>query len=267
MRIQTKAAGVLERTSHYLKAGLLREKPVWFNVVGSHPPNSDFTKKPKLLQNNLQSKDPQESLYTASANLETGHYKTRVNKQDRQHVHKTVTKIPKLEFLEDQLRDVFYHQHPWEFSRPKVLVEGNEANEYQKCDWSHMLQLEKPLDGESVVQRTLWLLKRDKSTTTLFEAYDKARFEFYRLRMEEEMSSTVAREEAQMLGTIFPTTNLSWGVEQEQKFADVWAKAAAEQTQIFEAKSSSGGRANGSMGGENVAEESKSVWEAQEEKK
>lgn len=256
MRIQRGATGVLESTSHYLKAGSLKEKPAWFNVVGANPPMTDLTKKAKLFENQKQKEDPTASLFSKHSINNT--YKTRVDSEDRKHVHKTVNRLPKLEFLEDQLRDVFYHQHPWEFSRPKMLVE-NEGNDVSKCNWSHMLQLYKPLDGESVVQRTLWLLK-NKESNTLFEAYDKARFEFYRLRMEEEMSSTVSREESAMHGAVFPTSNLTWGVQQEQEYVDVWAKLGSEQTKIYEAQR--GGKVNGSMGNDEVVETKLSVWEA-----
>ena len=194
MKVQTGATGVLERTSHYLKAGLLRTKPAWFDVVGAHPPSTNLTKKPKLFETGGQKSDPLESIFTKI----NGEYKTRTSVEDRKQKNNLVSRVPKLQFLEDQLRDVFYHQHPWEFSRPKVLVETL-GDDNSKCDWSHMLQFNKPLDGESVVQRTLSLLNRSKmdgKSITLFDAYDEARFEFYRLRMEEEMSSAVSREES-----------------------------------------------------------------------
>lgn len=167
-----------------------------------------------------------------------------------------------MEFLEDQLRDVFYHQHPWEFSRPKTLIE-NEGNESNQCDWSHMLQLYKPLDGESVVQRTLWLLQDSKKTgktMSLFEAYDQARFEFYRLRMEEEMSSTVSKEESTMYGAIYPSTNLDWGIKKEQEYIDAWTKVAGEKTKVRDANKD-GRTANGSMGADDVIESKQSIWE------
>ena len=73
-----------------------------------------------------------------------------------------------------------------------------------------MLQLYKPLDGESVVQRTLWLLKNNTTKgLTMVEAYDKARFEFYKLRMSEEMESHVAKEESTMYGSVFTSTTVN----------------------------------------------------------
>lgn len=230
MKYQNKAIGVLERTSYFLKAGVLKEKPAWFNVVGSYPPTLDLTRRPKNFNPDRQ--DPQNFLGTLRESDKK--IKTRHSKEDRKQPHRNIFRVPKLEFLEDELRDVFYHQHPWEFSRPKTLIE-NQGDDNSKCDWSHMLQLHKPLDGESVVQRTLWLLedgKKQGQERSLFQAYDQARFEFYRLRMEEEMESAVAREEATMCGAIFPSTNLDWGLQMEQKYIDEWTNVASEKTKV-----------------------------------
>lgn len=260
MKIQTKASTVLERTSHYLKAGVLKEKPAWFNIVGSHPPMTDLTKKPKKFEIKAQEEDPSKGLFNKDSM--TGYFKTRSNTDDRMQKNNSISRVPKLQFLEDQLRDVFYHQHPWEFSRPKTLVE-NEGDEWNKCDWSHMLQLYKPLDGESVVQRTLWLLQESKNngtSLTMFEAYDKARFEFYRLRMEEEMNSQVSREESTMYGAVFPSTHMAWGIKQEQEYIDAWTRVAEEKTKVKDANK--GGRnTNGSMGVDEIVDNKQSMWE------
>lgn len=260
MKVQTAATGVLERTSHYLRLGLLKQKPAWFDVVGAHPPSVNLTKKPKLFDNHLQPEDPLKAMYSKI----DGNYKARTNAADRKQKNNLVSRVPKLEFLEDQLRDVFYHQHPWEFARPKVLVETL-GDDNSRCDWSHMLQLAKPLDGESVVQRTMWLLNEAKANgtpTSLFDAYDTARFEFYRLRMAEEMSSAVSREESTMYGAVFPTLHMEHGVQQEQEYIDVWAKVAAESTKV-RAAAKDRSTTNGSMGAEEVVETKKSAWETE----
>lgn len=231
MKYQTKARTVLERTSHYLKVGVLKEKPAWYDVVGAHPPNVNLTKKPNLFNNGAQKPDPKFSLFD-----KTEMYKTRMHANDRKQHNNDVSRVPKLEFLEDELRNVFYHQHPWEFSRPKNLVE-NSGDDNANCDWSTMLQFNKPLDGESVVQRTIFLLQESKKTQPLsiFEAYDKARYEFYQLRMQEEMDSAVSREESTLYGAVYPVTNLEWGLQQEQQYINDWAQVAQEKTKIARA--------------------------------
>lgn len=254
MKVQTLATGVLERTSHYLKSGVIKSKPAWYDAVAAHPPNLDLAKKPKNLEVNQQP-DPASRFGTK----EDKYIKTRASKGERKQQNNSVSRIPKLQFLEDKLRDVFYHQHPWEFSRPKVLVE-NTGKDNDACDWSHMLQLNKPLDGESVVQRTLHLLQSSKAAgenKLLFDAYDQARFEFYQLRMAEEMSSAVSKEESAMVGAVFASSNIQWGLDKEQEFIDVWARIGEEKTKVREA---SRNKADASVGSE-IAEKSTSIWE------
>lgn len=179
--------------------------------------------------------DPDQNLLTPDS--QGKYYKTRTSKEDRSQKNTAAFRIPKLEFLEDELRDVFYHQHPWEFSRPKTLVE-NTGDDNSACDWSRMLQLSKPLDGELVVQRTIWLVNDAKltgETLDISEAYDKARFEFYQLRMRDEMNSTVLREESSMYGAVQTATHADQGIEVEQRFIDEWARDALERTKIQEA--------------------------------
>lgn len=256
MKIQTQASSVLERTSHYLKVGVLKQKPAWYEIVGAYPPHTNLTKKPKVIDNQAQHADPRESLFKQNS---AGFYKTRLAKEDRQQKNNSISRIPKLEFLEDELRDLFYHQHPWEFSRPKTLVESN-GNDNESCNWENMLQWSKPLDGESVVQRTIHLLKTNSEQlkSALFEAYDKARFEFYQLRMQEEMNSAVSREESTMYGGIFASTHVDWGVKQEQEYIDAWAIVAQEKTKIAKANE---GKNDASMGAAlDVVEAEGNMW-------
>ncbi|OBA19935.1 mitochondrial ribosomal protein [Metschnikowia bicuspidata var. bicuspidata NRRL YB-4993] len=256
MKIQTKASQVLERTSHYIKAGIIRDKPAWYDAVAAVPPTFNMEKLPKNLGPN-QLQDPMEQLWKEQG----GYIKTRASAPERAQKNNFVSRVPKLQFLEDQLRDVFYHQHPWEFSRPKTLIE-NDGDDQAKCDWSRMLQLNKPLDGESVVQRTLWLLqdsKQQQKEKTLFEAYDQARFEFYQLRMAEEMNSVVSKEESLMFGAHFASSNLQWGVQKEQETIDRWAKIGEKRTKIREASRS---KASASAGIAATPEEPTNMWES-----
>lgn len=54
MKIQTEASNVLQRASANLRAGLLREKPVWFDVVSKYPPNHNFIKVAHMNESNTK---------------------------------------------------------------------------------------------------------------------------------------------------------------------------------------------------------------------
>ncbi|CAI4064558.1 mitochondrial 37S ribosomal protein mS23 SKDI_09G0770 [Saccharomyces kudriavzevii IFO 1802] len=236
MKIQTNAVNVLQRTSAYLKSGLLKETPAWYNVVASIPPSTKFTREPRF--NNPSNGDTIGELDDVTQRQhanKNGLYKTRPNTNDKRVSVKKLYKPPKLTYVEDRLRALFYKQHPWELSRPKILVENEIGDE--DYDWGRMLQLGKPLDGESVVQRTMHLLKT-KQYEDMVEAYDSARYEFYALRMQEETQQQVALEEAEMFGSIFGVSAIEHGIQKEQEVLDVWEKKVIEETELMAAKSS-----------------------------
>lgn len=249
MKIQTDAANVLQRASAQLKSGLLKEKPLWYDIIAKYPPTStnDLIKKSHVYEgksdprnNSIIYKYPNSS--SSSTNKSGGGvsstilFKTRPLNKELKSKNHNIHKLPKLKFIEDSLRKIFYQQHPWELSRPKNLIDNDNGNNNEKCDWSHMLQLYKPLDGESVVQRTLWLLKNnDIKKLSMMEAYDKARFEFYKLRMQEEMESHVSKEESSMYGSVFTSTTVNWNLFKEQEYINDWTIIAKERTQVIEA--------------------------------
>lgn len=229
MKVQTNAVNVLQRTSAYLRSGLLLNTPAWYEVVASLPPSNKFTREPRLV--NPSSNENIACLKEASQHPNAkGLYKTRTKRSERRITANRLYKAPHLKFVEDKLREIFYQQHPWELSRPKILVENEGGEEY---DWCNIQQLGKPLDGESVVQRTLYLLKRQKE---FIEAYDQARFEFYRLRMQQEVEQQVAQEEAEMFGSVYGPSAIEFGVEQEQKVIDAWKQRAIEETELLSAR-------------------------------
>ncbi|CAD1812101.1 Mitochondrial ribosomal protein S25 family protein [Candida parapsilosis] len=247
MKLQTEAANVLSRTSAYLQSGVIKQKPVWFDIVAKYPPKHNLVKKPYVHE--AESTDPRNDLLKPKKQglSKSQLFKTRPSSSEISNRNNEIHRIPKLKFLEDELRNYFYLQHPWELARPKNLIENNGDEILKKCDWSHMLQLHKPLDGESVIQRAMYILQNDDKVKDIFEAYDLARFEFYRLRMAEEMESHIAKEESAMYGAVYESTNIDWNLTTEQQYVDDWVKLAAEQTQVLEANANRSQAPSGSL--------------------
>ncbi|KAL6706098.1 mitochondrial ribosomal small subunit component [Coniothyrium glycines] len=143
-------------------------------------------------------------------------------------------------YPEDQLRADFFGDHPWELARPRLVVEnsGNDAKDY---DWSTITQPGKQLDGESVVQRQLWLMERKSMSKA--SAYDQARREFYAHRHRAEIRSRIAKEEAQHVGAYFGKGPLQIGMELEDYTWEswkIWAGREIEKDQVMRAQFSSG---------------------------
>jgi small subunit ribosomal protein S23 len=60
-------------------------------------------------------------------------------------------------------------------------------------------------------------------------AYDKARKEFYKIRLEEDVERQVAREEALMVGGYFGKTQIEIGLELEEKQWQRWKTWALKE--------------------------------------
>ncbi|KAK4157658.1 mitochondrial ribosomal protein S25 [Chaetomidium leptoderma] len=135
---------------------------------------------------------------------------------------------------EDQLRQDFFRDHPWELARPKLLLEMD-GQDARYRDWSKGLrQPGMALSGESVVQRQLWLM--EVKGVSKLRAYDLARKEFYKLRQQEEIERRISVEEARMYGAYFGKTNLQVGMELEDGVYEGWKTWATEQITKLEAE-------------------------------
>ncbi|KAJ5105449.1 hypothetical protein NUU61_002796 [Penicillium alfredii] len=137
-----------------------------------------------------------------------------------------------IKYEEDQLRKEFFRDHPWELARPRVLVESM-GKDFENYDWRRLQQPGKRLDGESVVQRQLWLLNNVKNMTKS-NAYDIARREFYRLRLQEDIERRVAAEEAEATGANFGPSYLDIGMELENKNFEQWKDWARKEAQLLD---------------------------------
>ncbi|KZM19229.1 mitochondrial ribosomal small subunit component [Ascochyta rabiei] len=143
-------------------------------------------------------------------------------------------------YPEDQLRSDFFGDHPWELARPRLVVEdsGNDAKAY---DWSRIKQKGKQMDGESVVQRQLWLMKHRHMSKA--SAYDHARREFYHHRHLAEIRARIAKEEATHVGAYFGKGPLEVGMALEDRAWEnwkAWANQQIEEEQSMRAQMFSG---------------------------
>lgn len=83
----------------------------------------------------------------------------------------------------------------------------------------------------SVVQRQLWLLQKNPSLTRS-EAYDKARKEFYDLRLQEDVERRVAREEAIATNANFGKSALDVGMDLEDAEFERWKSWAIKEAEM-----------------------------------
>ncbi|KAL8832318.1 MAG: hypothetical protein Q9170_004930 [Blastenia crenularia] len=142
-------------------------------------------------------------------------------------------------YEEDTLRREFYADHPWELARPRVVLE-NDGKDAERRDWSLISQPDRPVDGESVVQRQMFLMHGNPEigqipdpNMTPAKAYDQARKELYEFRLQQDIERRVAKEEAMATGAYFGKSTLQIGMEIEDKIFEQWkAWAVREATKM-----------------------------------
>ncbi|QPG75356.1 hypothetical protein FOA43_002709 [Brettanomyces nanus] len=234
------AGEVLQRTSEYLESGLVTKQPAWYRVLAYHPPVKNHTKtiRPLVLRK-IKEEEVSTLKKIMSHNKGDLFYKTRLRPK---HMAANFLKPQKLHFIEDDLRDLFYKQHPWELADPKSLIENENSIDLEKLDWSTMRQYTKKLDGESVVQRTIYLMKNEDQL--LLNAFEQSKYEYYRLKIEDETEINVAEEQGEMFGAVYGKSMVEYGFDKEMEVLSKWKEDAVEQTRVMEAK-----RSNSSSGG------------------
>ncbi|KAH8697193.1 37S ribosomal protein Rsm25 [Talaromyces proteolyticus] len=210
------------------KIGIL---PSWADVVGDIPPTQTVVRQQPIQHQYLRQR----------VRTIPGTSRTEIVHEPISHKQSKSNKKPSKIFLpveikyeEDQLRKEFFRDHPWELARPRILVEKT-GKDFENWDWSRLQQPGKRLDGESVVQRQLWLLNNVPDMTKA-AAYDIARREFYRLRLKQEIEQRVAAEEAEATGAIFGPRMLEVSMKLEDKVYENWKTWAKAEAQVLDQK-------------------------------
>ncbi|EGD91383.1 hypothetical protein H112_01185 [Trichophyton rubrum D6] len=212
------------------RAGKTPKLPCWIDIMETIPPSS-------VLVRNLPQQHPltRERMKTLPGKTEPRTViETRPTRRTKSKKPSRMFQPVKMEFEEDQLRREFYRDHPWELARPRVVLESD-GKDHMRYNWESLQQNRKRVDGESVVQRQLHLLNTVPDITKE-QAYDIARREFYKLRLQEDVERRIAQEEARATGAYFSLDANTIGMELENQEYDRWKKWA--ETEIVLQQSS-----------------------------
>ncbi|KAL4878539.1 37S ribosomal protein S25, mitochondrial [Aspergillus karnatakaensis] len=205
-------------------ASKFRRTPEWVHVVRDIPPTQVL----------VRDRPPQHQLVRQRLN---GEHQVVFEAQEKRKKPKKASRMflpVEIKYEEDQLRKEFFQDHPWELARPRILLETS-GKDFERYNWETLRQPGKRLDGESVVQRQLWLL-HNVPNMTKSTAYDIARREFYRLRLQEDIERRVAAEEAEATGATFGPSRLVISQELENQQYEIWKSWAKTEAQIVEQK-------------------------------
>ncbi|KAI9476173.1 MAG: mitochondrial ribosomal protein S25 [Benjaminiella poitrasii] len=122
-----------KHVSNLIKGKLMTNTPVWLPVVQAIPPGPSIVRSQNPEVNVAGQTDLEQSVFAKP------HHKDRL-RHSQKHLRTQPPRPRAIVYPEDRLRKQFYKDHPFELSRPKVLVE-NELG-INRTDYSRLL-----LDG------------------------------------------------------------------------------------------------------------------------
>jgi len=224
-RYDFRAQRVLATANQLLETNRISTPPPWYNIVQDVPPAAALT-RPVFRDARTVSEQRAAKRIGKSSRQFQQLRESKSRLQD--HKMKKIFRPMDIGHGEDRLRVEFFGDHPWELARPRVILEdgGNDSVDY---NWSHIKQPSKRLDGESVIQRQLYLMNVEGLHKEL--AYDVARKEFYQYRHLEEVERRIAKEEALSTGAYFGKGPNEISLQLEDQIWEHWKTWAFEQVE------------------------------------
>lgn len=144
-KINLTALRVRKTALNQFASGKINKLPQWVDVVGEIPPSETLIRTPP----------PQHQLVRQRMKTVAGSSKPQVvfEVQEKRRKSKKPSRLfqpLELKYEEDELRQDFFRDHPWELARPRVLLEST-GKDHENYDWSRIKQPGKRLDGERYV--------------------------------------------------------------------------------------------------------------------
>ncbi|KAI8372207.1 mitochondrial ribosomal protein S25 [Blakeslea trispora] len=143
MAFRAPPTGLARHVSNMIKGNLVKRAPVWLPVLQTIPPGPSIIRSQNPEVNVSGQTETEHSLFNKSQS------KHRL-RHSQKHLRTSPPRPRAIVYPEDRLRKQFYRDHPFELSRPKVLVE-NELG-VNRTDFSQlMLEGMHPsqIDGEA----------------------------------------------------------------------------------------------------------------------
>lgn len=144
-KINLTALRVRQTALSQYASGKIKNLPPWVDVVSEIPPAEAL----------IRNRTPQHELVRQRVKTLPGSSRPQVvfEVQEKRRKPKKPSRLfqpVELKYEEDQLRQEFFRDHPWELARPRVLLERT-GKDFENYDWSRLRQPGKRVDGERCV--------------------------------------------------------------------------------------------------------------------
>jgi small subunit ribosomal protein S23 len=225
-RLNLSALRVRRRAIANIETERTKIRPAWLGVTADIPPAQVFTRQQpiqhpltKVRRKTIQLASNSESQLPPTTTTEVTTIRPSRTKKKASQIFQPVP----IRYEEDELRKQFYSDHPWELARPRVVLETTGDNTSLRDYSRNVRSPNAPLNGESVVQRQLYLLHNVPDISES-QAYDIARKEFYAHRLREDVERRVAAEEAEAVGADFGKSLNMRSLEIEDQMYQDWER-------------------------------------------
>ncbi|KAL9939148.1 hypothetical protein V8E36_001961 [Tilletia maclaganii] len=228
------AGQVSTNVSRLLQGGFLKEEPVWYQSVITHPPAPPLPRSPiprpaNDLPPSLAARKQQTlrrllgvnaaadgSAVPSSTSTSSGAKAAAAPHHPRMSAKRLRSLTPALHpqpifYLQDRVRRQFYRDHPWEAYRPRMLVEMDKVVVIDKTsplgapeDARELRAWGRNPGPEDVVSCTIHL--HQKHGLSLSQAYQHTIASYHALRSEHDIATRYAAHEAEAYGHQFGLT-------------------------------------------------------------
>ena len=126
----------------------ISQPPIWFKALQLHPPSGDHHLGSVIPSEVGQFSNQDENKKRFIVQSARAKKIARNSIPCLRHHARALTRVPKIVYPEDEIRRIFYRDHPFELLRPRILLENED--ELGKIVWTDIFGGEAlvPLSGE-----------------------------------------------------------------------------------------------------------------------
>ncbi|EJD03707.1 uncharacterized protein FOMMEDRAFT_139875 [Fomitiporia mediterranea MF3/22] len=221
------ATQVHKQVARLARTGYIQQEPLWYRAVLEHPPLPLPPRSPPIRLPSVAGAKPYDLPSTASTSTATADLRKPPK-----------VKTQPIVYIEDEVRQQFFRDHPFEAFRERSLVEADVIegeHPIRGAKWTRLSQRGRNPKPEDVVRFTVNLYEHTPGLS-LSDAYVSACMQYAALRSEQEIASKIALAEAEFYGITFKPTEIERAFQREAEHMKSWEVKKYTEAESMEAR-------------------------------
>ncbi|THH10165.1 hypothetical protein EW145_g1522 [Phellinidium pouzarii] len=215
---------VHKQVARLVRAGYIIKEPLWYKAVLEHPPFPLPARAPS-------NRSPPSGDYAPYDMPTSTSPASGLNKPAKLKVEPVV-------YLEDEVRQQFFRDHPFEAFRERTLVEEDLIEDRHPISgkaWTRLSQCGRNPTPEDAIRFAVNLYEHTDGMP-LSDAYAAAVMQYRALRAEQQIATQIAAAEAAHYGMVFRPGAIERAFEREQEHLKSWEQKRYSEAQSMEAR-------------------------------